>query len=231
MDASRISTMNCYRGNYCTDMIKLIGVFDKVLSNISLNEASCNNISDTIINELASVDTDELPCPICGNAKVEWEYKRSRKRSFIWEDPTRPILTNLPVHSYKCFNCGASGDELLSDDIAVPGTILSYHYLFHLFEVMTYKHKISMVERDNKLYERMSEESLKRWRNRFHQDFPIVQSISGNISESSFLSEQMIYGDIFLCFFKKEHRFFLQGTATNHIMKILFKIDACLIWE
>ena len=197
-------------------MIKLIGIFDKALQKISWD--SSDGIEELLIDEMAGVDTDCIPCPKCESHRVKWRFYRCRKHSLVWDDPSNMVRVPLPEYTYCCDACGSTGYEMFSPDISIHGTQLSYHYLFRLLREVFYTQEMNVVDRENLLYGRLSEESLKAWKMRFRRDFSIVKLCSESIDEHAFLSEQVSYGAIFQRFFEVERRFFLHEAQTDLVL-------------
>ena len=107
-------------------MIKVIGVFDKVKQ----QKIGANLLQDFIIEEIARIDFDQLPCPVCSGKNPVWKYLRSREHAFIWDDPDHEIQVPMPHFSFCCKVCGARGNENVSTDLTIDKTRLSYRFVF-----------------------------------------------------------------------------------------------------
>ena len=119
--------------NYCTIMIKLLGVFDKTLKlNCSATADENNLIQDMIIEELTELDEARLPCPFCGNVHIKWKPHQSTEQTFIWNNPDQPLKVSFPQLSFYCSDCFSHGSSIVTTDITVGRTKLSYHYLFRI---------------------------------------------------------------------------------------------------
>ena len=212
--------MNCCRGNYCTDMIKLIGVFDKVLRLNSSEKDDSHFIQDMIIDEISSIDERKLYCPYCGATDVEWKRHQSCVQPIIWNNPDKAVEVSHPQFSFRCRSCHLHGSSLITTDIAIDRTRLSYHYVFRLIHNVTYESDKNIVERDNLLYGKLSEESLKRWERRYRRDFGILRTYAGDIAEKDLLTENVNFTELFHQFFMTEHRFFLHNSPVRIILSL-----------
>ena len=213
--------MNCAASNYCTIMIKLIYVFDKILIDGFNPDITKKQLQEIITDALSSIDIEDLCCPACGFKDVLWKYIRTKSRFFLWDNPYEFFLFDMPEYTYTCLQCGASGYESLSTDITIDKTKLSYHYLFRALQD---EHKSQRYRRDHDMqyhrWESRDKRSLKEWNLRFKKDARAMLSINPGFDDEAFLSETMKPGKLFHQFYVKEGRFFLH---TSDVDMIIFR--------
>lgn len=190
-------------------MIKVIGVFDKVLK-LKIREES---LVDFIVDEISNMDITQLPCPVCGGKNPIWKYLRSNNHRFIWDYPNSLVHVTMPQYSYYCDICNTRGIERVSTDLTIDRTQLSYHYLFSLLFLKKHSSGVAILDLDNTLYARLSEESLYRWTQRYRSDYLILQSLFPGLAEEDVLLERISFEALFVRFYENEHRFFLQDSS------------------
>ena len=169
-----------------------------------------------VVEDISAINISKLLCPIC-KREARWKHVRTRTQRLIWDKPEDYIVLPLPVFSFHCDFCGSHGSETLTTDLTIGKTDLSYHYLFSLFR-LTSDHNLDHVALDNRLYEKLSEDSLKRWRNRFRDDTEVIRDICPGVTKKDLLFEKTSFTDFFRTFFTYQHRFFMHEVPVNMIL-------------
>ena len=153
-------TMNCIPSNYCMIMIKVIGVFDKVLLLKNTGVFSSESFRNTILDSVYDLNPDQLLCPSCGCA-ADWNYLSTQTQRFVWEASRAMVYMRLPILIFRCRACGSKGAEMVTTDLTIGKSDLSFHYLFELIRTRGTP-DIDLVRKETLLDERMSQYSLNR---------------------------------------------------------------------
>ena len=204
-------------------MIKLLYVFDKTVGMFLSGKTGREYVRELIFEEIGSADIYQAACPICGSHETSWVFRRTRKQSIVWDNPDKPIETILPQYVYRCYQCNAEGAELITTDLTIDKTNLSYHYLFHLILTKTAadsrRNRLDIYRLDNLLYGLLSEESLKKWTHRFRVDYQTLSSLQ-NINQDDLLHERVKMGSAFIQFYQTADRFFLSDMRPSMLLYI-----------
>ena len=111
-------TMNCIPSNYCMIMIKVIGVFDKVLLLKNTGVFSSESFRNTILDSVYDLNPDQLLCPSCGCA-ADWNYLSTQTQRFVWEASRAMVYMRLPILIFRCRACGSKGAEMVTTDLTI----------------------------------------------------------------------------------------------------------------
>ena len=208
------STMNCkHQSNYCMIMIKLIGIFDKLIPAERAGLLSQDLFQNIVTDSIVSLDLNRISCPFCGRAAY-WDYHHSQYQKFSWNVNQAPIYVCLPMLSFQCTTCNISGNEMITTDITIDKTGLSFHYLFQLMQIKN-DPLANILYKESVLYERLREHSLERWIRRFNRDCKVLHNISPEVGEEDVLSELICFRDIFLKFYDHTGRFFISDVPVR----------------
>ena len=198
-------------------MIKLLYEFDKAINCTLSGIAGREYIQNLILDDLSSIDVNQVICPMCGSREIHWNLCRTRIQSFIWDNPDKPIYVEIPLYLFSCPVCRTERTEMISTDITVDRTNLSYHYLFGIIRAKIHSAEKGVFDLHNLLYAKLCEESVGHWVRRFRSDF---QSLSHfmELEQDDLLNERMKMGEIFKVFFLAENRFFMTCSQTDMLI-------------
>lgn len=171
---------------------------------------------DAILDSIYEMDPDQLPCPRCG-CTAEWSYLSTQTQRFSWEASHSLVYLRLPILSFHCRTCGCKGAEMVTTDLTIGKSELSFHYLFELIREKNVLN-VDVVHKESVLYERISHDSLNRWIQRFNRDFTAYRTNNGNVSSELILNEEINFGEMFRVFFLQTGRFFLHDHKTEVII-------------
>lgn len=201
-------------------MIKLIGVFDKAIEQkLTKNSASEEDLLNLITEAISEIEDIPRTCPVCEMAGIDWLYQRSRTQRIFWNRSEYPVYVPLPLYVFKCERCGHKGIEMISTDLTIDKTEFSFHYLFSLIRFWKYPSGLSAADSTNLLYSRMSEETFRRWVNRYNHDYRILQEYFPELREEDLLQEKLSFRELFFHFYQHEHRFFMHNSSAKVILR------------
>ena len=209
-------------------MIKLLYEFDKTVHCALSGVTGRDFIRNLMIDDVSSIDINQVICPECGSHRVYWEYCRVRTQNFIWDNPDDPVRVELPLYSFNCPACKTRGTEMISTDITIDRTNLSYHYVFGLIRARLNSVGKNILELHNLLYGKLCEESVDRWVQRFRSDFHRLSRLV-EIEPDALLNERVKPGRLFECFFRAENRLFMASSQTKILICSDFRQSPCCI--
>lgn len=209
-------------------MIKLLYEFDKIV-NCALSGISGREfVRNLIIDDVSSIDISQVVCPECGSHRVHWDICRVRTQCFIWDNPDEPIRVELPLYSFNCSACRTKRTEMISTDITIDRTNLSYHYVFNLIRARMNSTEKTILELNNLLYGILCEESVDHWVRRFRCDSQRAAQFL-KIEPDDLLNERVKPGRLFKAFFLNENRFFMASPQTEMLIYPDFQQNPCCI--
>mgnify|MGYP007056193091 FL=1 len=171
---------------------------------------------DIILDSVYDLIPDRIPCPCCGCA-ADWNYRSVQTQRFVWETSMHLIYVDLPILSFRCIACGSKGNEMVTTDLTIGKSELSFHYLFKLIQLKN-SPETELVRKETLLYERMCQDSFFNWHRRFFRDFNEIHNKYESISVDMILREDIIFGKMFRIFYQITGRFFLHSNDTKIIV-------------
>lgn len=182
----------------------------------SAGELTIRRFPDIILDSVYDLIPDQISCPYCGCA-VDLDYRAVQKQRFAWEASQHLVYVDLPILSFRCITCGTKGTEMVTTDLTIGKSDLSFHYLFELIRRKN-SPDTDLIHREVLLYERMSQDSLTRWQRRFHRDFNELRKKNGNISMDMILGEEILFEEMFRKFHQQTGRFFLHDDKARIVV-------------
>lgn len=200
-------------------MIKLCGLFDKNTNCHCVFLNSFAYLGAIVMDALANMDMDLIPCPICNVLDdVTWEYRRTKHRRVFHRTGIACSL-DLPVYSYLCHNCGSQGTETFSTDITIDSEKVAYTYMYY-FSLMHVMYFSQDPLAEDAYYQDLSPRTVSTFITRFRHDFPLLkQWLPENICDEEILLGNVKLSNAMILFFQTYHRFFLH--TVNSSLKLL----------